>query len=208
MALATYSDLQASIARWLRRTDLTSDIPDFITLFEAQANRAIRCREMVGRATATISSEYEAAPGDFAGPRSFKLAQTPPTSLEWRSIDQMDEIADRYSASGGSPVYYSIVGTEFRFLPVPSASLVGTLTYWKTIPALSDGADTNWLLTNHPDVYLYGSLLQSAPFLKDDNRLVTWAAILKELIGDLNQSSIADEMGAVLRPFNGAPAGC
>ena len=32
MALTTYTELKASVADWLNRTDLTNVIPDFISL--------------------------------------------------------------------------------------------------------------------------------------------------------------------------------
>ena len=42
MALSNYTELKASIADFLNRDDLTSVIPDFITLAESQINRDIR----------------------------------------------------------------------------------------------------------------------------------------------------------------------
>jgi hypothetical protein len=60
--------------------------------------------------------------------------------------------------------------------------------YYKALPALSANS-TNWLLTAHPDVYLYGSLMQAAPYLKNDERLAVWGSLYTASIADLNQSS-------------------
>ena len=62
MALVNYSDLKTNIAAWLNRTDLTTVIPDFITLAESSFNEEIRNRKMIKRATATIDSQYSAVP--------------------------------------------------------------------------------------------------------------------------------------------------
>lgn len=48
--------------------------------------------------------------------------------------------------------------------------------------------DPNWLLTAHPDIYYYGALVESAPYLHDDERLPMWEALLEERIADLNGS--------------------
>ena len=55
--------------------------------------------------------------------------------------------------------------------------------------ALSDSAETNWLLTHHPDIYLYGALLHSAPFLQEDARAQTWAALYKSAVERVNDAS-------------------
>lgn len=47
--------LQAAIAGWLARSDLTASIPDFIQLGEARINRELRTRQMQAVVTGTAS---------------------------------------------------------------------------------------------------------------------------------------------------------
>ncbi len=47
MALTTYNELKTSVGDWLNRTDLTTVIPDFIALAEAQIERQLRTRQMI-----------------------------------------------------------------------------------------------------------------------------------------------------------------
>ena len=47
----------------------------------------------------------------------------------------------------------------------------------------------NWLLTMAPDLYLYGALMEAAPYLKEDGRIQTWAAGLSNALASLNQLS-------------------
>lgn len=178
MPLSNYSDLQASIARTLVRTDLGVDIPDFIALFEAQANRALKDAKVTARATATITDEYSAVPLDFAGVVTFDLDTQPSDHLEGVSAFDLDKVVARYWRASGKPRYYSVVGSEFRYIPVPDGAYSGLLTYYQRVPALSDANPTNWLLTNHPDAYLYGACLQSAPRVRADDRAATWAAFV------------------------------
>lgn len=189
MALSTYAELKASLASWLRRGDLTAAIPDFIALAEAQVNRVLRVRPMVARATATLDTEYAAAPGDFIAPISFVLEASPQIVLQYVSPERLAELeAAEVSTCDNRPVWWSIVGGEFRLYPAPATSYAGELTYWQKIPALSDSNTSNWLLASHPDVYLYGALMQSAPYLKNDGRIGTWQALYASAVQDLQSA--------------------
>jgi len=61
--------------------------------------------------------------------------------------------------------------------------------YYAKVPTLSDSNETNWLLTHHPDIYLYGALLHSAPYLKEDERAQTWAALYTSAVERVNNAS-------------------
>jgi len=175
MALSTYSELKESIADWLNRSDLTSAIADFITLAEAEFNRTVRVRQMITRANATIDSEYTQLPSDFLEMENLVLLLTTPTKLEYLSDEQADDYFTRYFSAAGTPRYYTIVGDTFKVVPSPGTDTTqAQMTYYSKIAALSDTNTSNWLLTKHPDLYLYGALLQSAPYLQDDNRIVVW----------------------------------
>ena len=194
MALANYSDLQASVADWLNRSDLTTVIVDFITLAESQFNKEIRNRKMIKRSTATIDSQYSAVPADWLQTVDFVIESNPVTTLEFITNEQLDKLRATYVASG-TPKFYTIVGQELEVLPTPdSATLTGEITYYSKIPSLSDSATTNWLINSDPDIYLYGTLLQSAPYLVDDARIAVWGSLYQKLLKDLE---IADQKARV-----------
>jgi hypothetical protein len=50
------------------------------------------------------------------------------------------------------------------------------MLFWRKFTALSDISNTNWMLQNAPDVYLYGSLMELEPFIQNDARLAVWGA--------------------------------
>ena len=193
MALTTYTELKASVADWLNRTDLTSVIPDFISLAEAQIERTLRTRQMIVRATASINTEYSAVPDDFLETKSIKLNTNPVTALVFESIDALDSLKSTTYISPGRPGYFGIVGGQIRVLPVPDSTYTAELIYYAKLSKLSSSVAVNWLLTQAPDVYLYGSLMQAAPYLKDDSRVPVWAAIYTR---GLEELQIADDRGA------------
>ena len=185
MALASYNDLKSSIADWLNRDDLTAVIPDFITMAEAQLERRLPVERMVKRATATIDTPFSAVPGDFVSPKSLVLTSTAPVQpLEFLSEDELD--AKKYVyRSPGKPLYFTVVGTQFEVLPAPDGEYTAELTYVGTLDKLSVSNASNWILARHPDVYLYGSLLQAAPYLRDDERVGLWAPLYAQAIEDM-----------------------
>jgi hypothetical protein len=180
--IQSYSDLQARVAEWLNRADLTLAIPTFIQLAEASFNKDERFRVpgLVVRAQAPITTQFMTLPPDLIEMENFRLltncvSATGAATLDYVSPAEMDEIRLKYQVAE-QPRFYTIVGQEIEFLPVPGASYIGEMVYHGAVPSLSTNA-TNWILTNHPDLYLYGALLQSAPYLKDDTRVQTWGAL-------------------------------
>lgn len=184
MAISTYSELKSAIADWLNRDDLTSVIPSFIELAEAELTRNLRHRKMIARADATINSEYTQTPLDWFQTQTLILETDPVTTLEYLTPEALN--AKRAaSTANGKPLFYTMIGTEIQVYPVPSGDHTAEMVYYAKIPSLSDSETTNWLLTLAPDIYLYGSLMQSAPYLQDDNRLSVWNALYQKKIEDI-----------------------
>ena len=84
MAFTTYTELKSVVADYLARTDLTTQIPDFITLAEVRLKRDLRIRQMLKVATSamTVSDSTVALPSDFLAIREIHLDTNPAASLE------------------------------------------------------------------------------------------------------------------------------
>ena len=197
MALATYSDLKTSIANWLNRTDLTSEISDdFIILTEADLNSKLRVRKMITSTSITIDSETESIPADFLQIRDFFITEGGTKhSLKYITPAQMDEI--RGSSTSGLPQTYTILGDNFRFAPIPSSSYTGTLNYYAKFPALSDSNTSNYILTHHPSIYLYGSLYHAANFLGgiEPRQVQQWQQMYSTSLERLERNDREDQYG-------------
>ncbi len=176
MAIATYTDLQTSIANFLARSDLTAQIPDFIALAEASMSRELETRSQEKRVTAnTVSgNEYLALPTDLREVREIKLNTAPLTVLRYYSPVALDE--QYASEGGGKPKGYSIVGDEMKLRPVPDAAYEVEIIYIGSIEALSPTNLTNTILSRSPDAYLYGALAEAYAYLLDETRASQYMA--------------------------------
>ena len=183
MALATYTDLQAAVASWLARSDLTTPIPDFIALCEAKLNRLLRCRQQEQRSTAT-ATEYMELPTGFLELRNIQLNTTPKTALELVSPDEIDR---DYSTATGKPLVYCLLANQIQLGPAPDSTYTVEIDYFEVIPPLASNS-TNWLLTAAPDIYLYGSLLEAAAYLQDDPRVPAWNAAYTQVLQQLQSA--------------------
>ena len=192
MALATYSDLKAAVASWLNRSDLTSVIPDFITLAESRIARDLRIRRQVTTATLSTVANDQAVtlPADFLEMENITLSSTsPPASLAVVT----PEILDRKYPPGyqtGQPEVYTIVGDELRLGRTPDAVYTISMDYYARFAALSDANPTNWLFANFPMVYLAGALTEGASFMQDQEKVALWGARYQ---GEVNQLQDIDD---------------
>lgn len=181
MAITTYAELQTAASNWLHRDDLTTRIPEFITLGEARLNRELRSRDQITSATVNPSqvNAYVSLPTGWNETVSFNDDLGEP--MEEVAVEHLEDL--RYSTSGARPRYYAIT-SRIEFERVADSAYNYTMQYYKNLDLATDL--TNNVLTKHPDVYLYATLLASAPFLKDDNRIMVWEQTLQSVLRSIN----------------------
>jgi hypothetical protein len=184
MALSTFSELKTSLANWLHRSGLTSTIPDFITLCETDFNRRLRIAQMEVRSSASFDEAYENLPTDFLELREIKIDSSTPVSLTYVTPQYMTEMYG--TPVSGTPAHYTIVDTTIKLDAIPGSDV--EIAYYVKLDALSDAEPTNWMLTNHPDVYLYGSLAAAEPFLKNDKRLAVWKTLYEAALKQVDDA--------------------
>ena len=178
MAITNYGELKSAVADFLNRSDLTSVIPTFIDFAEAEFNRNLRVRQMVTRAEAAIDSRFSAVPADFIEAKDLVIVTgNPVTPLQFVTQQEMAQLRNTTITAAGKPRYFSVVGGQFEVAPTPDGEYSLEMSYFGQIDALSADSDTNWLLREYPDIYLYTSLMHSAPYLKDDERITVWAQL-------------------------------
>jgi hypothetical protein len=200
MTITNYTTLKAAIADWLLRDDLTAVIPSFIALAETQMQREIRHHKMMQRAEADIDTRYFALPSDWLETARFHVTGDRPSRLELTSMDDMLQMRQMNGNTSGRPTHYAHIGEQLEVFPTPGALYNVELLYFQKIPPLSDGNATNWLLTDYPDVYLYGALMQAAPYLDDDAKMQVWAGLYGSSINSINaESKKARYSGAGMR---------
>ena len=204
--ITSYTTLQTAVLEYLAReqdTTLIARIPSFIQMTEAKLNRMLFVRQMESRSTAvtdTTSSEPEfiSLPSDFQSMRRMRVSSvTGKPCLSFLSGTQMDEFRFGDGNVAAQPRYFTIFGDEIELFPTPDAAYTLEMVYRKNIPALSTAAnDPNWLLTLAPDLYLYGALLESAPYIKEDGRIQTWGSGFQSALDGLNYLGLTSTFNA------------
>ena len=197
MALSSYSGLKTSIANWLNRSDLTSEIEDFIVLAEKDFNSKLRIRQMISSDNSfSINAEKVDLPTGFLQVRDFFIVNGGTKyALQYITPAQMDQI--KGSSTSGQPSTYTIIGEKFRFAPTPASTYTGTLNFYKEFDPLSDSNTTNYILSNHPAIYLYGSLYHSANFLGgvEPRQVQQWQQMYATALERLERNDREDQYG-------------
>lgn len=205
MPLTSYTELKASVADWLNRTDLTTQVPDFISLAEAEMKR--RLRRSSTRTTITISAEETTPPSDLAELRSMHLESGSPGQdypIRVGTPEMVAERRARNSAVSGRPSDACVVAGKIVVAPTPDQSYTARIVYFTQLTALSGSQASNPILVEAPDAYLFGSLLQAAPYLEHDERLPVWQGKFDNAINQLNVVRENEEHGASLRAVRSA----
>lgn len=182
----TYTELQAEVANWLNRTDLTSDIPTFIAFGEARINRiaTLSNQETTAAVNTTNGQNYTNLPDGFLEHISLTYDDNlyeNPAKVNLQDLDQ-----GKIETSNGVPRYFAISDNKYYWDQAPDSVYNLTARYWKKWDIATDS--TNWILTNYPDTYLYASLAQAAAFIGHPMKQ-EWEVAAKSSLDELEYQS-------------------
>jgi hypothetical protein len=166
MALTNYTELQAAVANWMHRSNLTGDVPDFITLAENRIRALLdsRLQKAVVPIDTTAGVEYMSLPSDLLHVKSLSIPTVNPR-LDYMAPDVFNQNFGMGVA--GAPRCYTIIGDLLYLGPTPDAVYTIMATLSSEFAPLSASSTTNTLLAKWPNVYLWGALVEAAKFCKD-----------------------------------------
>lgn len=198
MSISTYAELQTAVNTWLHRADLASIVPDFIALAEVRIfnggmTEPVRISAMQNQDTGTISSQSIALPSGYL--ETLRLSCTTGGQsypLEYLSPSEFSA----YENQAGNPQYYTVINNQIK--TAPNGGLAYTHDYYKKFDPLAT-TSTNALLTNAPNVYLYGALIEAAPYLGNDARIATWQQMFAEAVNGVNKAEQKRFQGTAMR---------
>jgi len=192
--IGEFNTLVNTVRAWTNRDDLTDiQITEFIAIAEARFNRIIRHPEMEEIVTAMLTTGNNDLPDDFLAMRSIYLG-----TQELRAMTPSALIRE-YGTDAGISVAYTIQGSgprKIRLGPQPSSDTSVTIVYYKKIIGVNENNADNWLLNEHPDLYLYGALLAAEAYLANDDRLPIWKSAFDEALAEIDRSAQRDRYGA------------
>jgi len=172
-----YGQLKTAVANWINRSDLTSDIATIIEMAEATIRTDVRVSAMESLVTGNLTSGSVALPDRFLESRRLlvgsKLHDYVTPDQYQIEIEQSSTLRHYTSYAGSLQVING------------GASAYSLLCY-RWFVTLSGDADTNWLLTNYPNVYLYQALKQAAVFVKDANAAQSYEALYQQAKNAVN----------------------
>lgn len=209
MALTTYAELQTAVANWLNRDDLASRIPEFIELADAAIRREQRAVRRIysvnvgGGVGITFSQQGQALPANILLVRAvWPMSGSNLATLKQTSFDKFRDLVHSNRGAAGVPTHFAILpaenptiaGPRIFFWPVPSGSYQFDVLYVHDVGKL--GAIGNPLFDLHPDLYLMGALVESAPFLKHDERVPLWLNRYDRVLASINGTVEEQQQGA------------
>ena len=197
MSYTNYTELQASVAGYLGRSDLTTQIPDFIRFAEIRLGRELRTRQMLNSATApTVANDARTAlPTDFLEIRDLFVQGTPRRPLSYMSPSAFSREAK--ADTFGLPVFYTLLASEFQFAPKPDAVYTLEILYYAKPTFLSTSNASNVFLANYPDALLYASLIEAEPYLINDARSQLWATLYDRAIKNITEANESGEFSGI-----------
>lgn len=193
MSITNYAELQAAIGNWLNRSDLSVFIPDFIILAESRIYRELRVRAMELSFSGTISAGVIAVPSSYV---AWKFAYVNVTPVRRLTVKEPGWIYEYYPnrVAEGVPNYIAREGDNFIFGPYPDSSYAVNGIYYQRLDALSNTNTTNWFITNAPDLLLFASLMEAAPFLKQDDRIAVWMSKYQDIKTQIQSADKAEKV--------------
>ena len=197
MAITNYTELQTAVSSWLKRSDLTANIPDFITLAESKLNRRLRLRAMDQLDDLTTSTLVRtlAFPANMVELMDMAIVEDDGSLTELTFVTQ-ENFYDTILTTASTPTTYT-VRDVIEFNCVSDQAYTVKVHFLEGF-ALSVGSPTNWLLTNHPDAYLFGALSEAAPFIKDDARYPMWQNRFDVAIREINAKETRSKTGILV----------
>ena len=183
MAIANYSDLVTAIGDDLARSDLASFVPDFIMQAEQVFNHGseaidpLRVRDMETVVSLTPVSNVYTLPSDYLQYRKVTELAGSRRPLDYMEPKATDE---HYPLRTSGPSnHFTIIGDSLYTFPLSTND--AELVYYAAVPALTDSAPTNWLITKAPSLYLRMSLMFAASFIKDEAETAKIKATIAKL---------------------------
>lgn len=181
----TWTELKTALATWMKRTDLTTVIPQAIAFAEGSFQESIFCPDRIASTTLAFAGESAALPTDFWGVETAYTGTSPKLLLQQVTEGELRR-AYPYSATG-TPEVFAIVGENMVLGPPPSTATV-YLTYWQVISPLNGSTATNWLLTNHSRLYMAASLAWLHSYVRDYDEADRWSAVAAGLANSVNKA--------------------
>lgn len=201
MAVTNYGELKTAFSTYLFDTAHSTSYDNAITLFEAVVNRGLPCVDAMGRkyicfprsmeatSNLTTSSGSVTLPSDYIAWRAaLYTGITPNVDLEYVHPSYLD--STRIKLDTGPPKIFTIEAGSFKVRPTNDTASIYQFHYYQKLTSIvGSSSNTNWLLTAHPDAYLWGGLTELFALRRNREAAELYKARRDEIFSDIAKSS-------------------
>lgn len=190
--MTTRAELIADLDVWLARDDLSSggNQDTMLRIAQANINRRLRVQAQEVITQLVCTSRTTPLPVDYQALRSLSRDTTMDRSVTYLTPERIRESPvwqNQGGATGVDATAYTIEAQSVTLAPAPTAGAPVTLdiVYIGKFDDLVNPADSNWLLLNNYDIYLWAILEAAAIYLEDDELLLKYKGLFDVAVGEL-----------------------
>jgi hypothetical protein len=142
--------------------------------------------------SSAISSGAVAVPSGYIELKHAYIDGTPVQKLQRKDAEWIYQNYPTRSADG-KPKFVAREGDNFIFGPYPDSAYTVKGIYYKRLDALSNSNATNWFTANAPDLLLFATLCEAAPYVREDARIQLWEAKYADVKARIQRQDSAEE---------------
>lgn len=199
----TYASLTDEIQKYVERTDsnFVSSIPMFIMLGERRVSRDLKILGLKVYITDNliVGQQTIQKPTRWLNNSTFNIGTKTNFNTRKQILQRSYEYCRIYwpdPTQESEPKYYADYNYDFWLIaPTPDQVYPYEIAYYQTPTLIDEHNTTNFLTENAPEVLIYASLLETASYLKDDERVAIWTQYYekaKAALGEEDRNRIYD----------------
>jgi hypothetical protein len=197
----TFTSLKEDVRRYLERgyvddTTVYEQLPRLINLAERAIATELKFQGFINVAT----SAFVAGTSVYPKPDRWRQTISISFGTEENNNTRTPLFARSYeycraywpdSSEQAEPLFYADYDYEHWLVaPTPNSPYPFEVLYYQQPPLLDDTTQTNWLTDYAPNALLYRVLLETTPFLKNDERIPTWSAMYGQIMQSINAQDL------------------
>jgi hypothetical protein len=178
------------VLQYLERSDpaVVAFIPTAITLAEFEIAQDIKTLGQMEVVTANMEIGNPVIQKPARWRKTVSMTVTTPTGKQpvlLRKLEYLNNYWPTVTATD-TPLFYADYDYDNWFVaPTPNSAYAFEALCYTRLQPLDSATQTNWLTQNAPNAMLFGTLKQTAPFLKDDARLAVWSGLFSAAVAAL-----------------------
>jgi len=146
-------------------------------------------RQMEAVTSLTTTNGEVSLPSDYLLWRTIRPNAV--TRWPWEELDYVHPayLPPTTAALGAIPRLFTIEGSLFKTRPIDDINAY-EFHYYRQIPSLvGDNANTNWLLTEYPDAYLFGMMTEASAHGRNVEAAQLYKSRRDEVLAEIIQLS-------------------